>query len=62
MKEKKFRIDNRDTNTTWLVMDDDSYVEVDIFELIENSIENNIEDEEKKETLLSTLNYLNEEL
>ncbi len=36
------RVDNRDTSTTWLWLNDTDYVEVDPLDLFDNAIENSL--------------------
>lgn len=38
--EQKYDIDNRDISTTWLILNDSNYLEVDPWELVINAIEN----------------------
>ena len=61
-KKVDYKIDNKEPCYTKLVLKNGDYVKVDIFELLENSIENNVKDVDKKEGLLSSLNYIHEEI
>lgn len=42
--EQDYTVDNRDPSTTWLTLSDGSYIEVDPFDLLRNSLENLGED------------------
>jgi len=61
-KKVDYKINNKEPCYTWLVLENGDYLEVDIFLLLENSIENSVEDEDKRESLLSSLSYIHEEI
>ena len=48
-KKVDYKINNKEPCYTWLVLENGDYLEVDIFLLLENSIENSVEDEDKRE-------------
>jgi len=60
MNNKEYSIDNRDIITTWLVMDNGDYIEVDPWKLVINAIENL--DPPGMEQLIEKLNAYKETL
>ena len=60
-KELKYNIDNRDSNTTHLVLENGDYIVVNVFELVENSIENNV-DEDQQSYFINLLYTISDEI